>query len=59
MTLVMVPRAGMIGAAALLLAGCNASIPTTVSPANSQAKSSSPTEVTLYLAGMNERLKIL
>jgi hypothetical protein len=51
--------ARLVGAAVLLLAGCNAAAPTTVAPANSPAASSSPTEVTLYLAGMNESLQIL
>ena len=51
--------ARLVGTAALLLAGCNASAPTTVGPSGPRLESSSPTEVTLYLAGMNESLQIL
>ncbi|MDA1051331.1 MAG: hypothetical protein O3C40_12745 [Planctomycetota bacterium] len=59
MTLVMIQRVKMIGVAALLLAGCNASVPTTVAPSKAQPEPSSPTDVTLYLAGMNESMQIL
>ena len=51
--------AGLVSIAALMLAGCNASAPTTVGPSEQKMESSSPTEVTLYLAGMNERMQIL
>jgi len=59
MNFVIVLRARLIGAAALLFAGCNASAPTTVGKSVPKLESSSPTEVTLYLAGMNERMQIL
>ncbi len=51
--------ARLVGIAALLLAGCNASAPTAVAPASQQQESSSTTEVTLYLPGMNADLQIL
>ena len=57
--MVMLQRARLIGVAALLMAGCNASAPTTVAPSNAKVEASSPTEVTLYLAGMNESMQIL
>lgn len=57
--MVMLQRARLIGVAALLMAGCNASAPTTVAPSNAKVEASSPMEVTLYLAGMNESMQIL
>ena len=51
--------ARLVGTAALLLAGCNASVPTVVAPAIQQQESSNTTEITLYLPGMNAELQIL
>jgi hypothetical protein len=59
MSLMMIQRARMIGAATLLLVGCNASAPTTVGPTTASVESSNSTAVTFYLAGMNESLQIL
>ena len=58
------PTARLVGVAALLLAGCNASAPVPVAPApvapsNVQVESSSPTEVAFYLPGMNASMQIL
>jgi len=59
MNLVTIQSARLIGVVALLMAGCNASAPTAVAPPNVQVELSDPTEVTLYLAGMNESMQIL
>jgi PBP1b-binding outer membrane lipoprotein LpoB len=55
----MIQRVTMTGVVALLLAGCNTSTPPTVAPPKAQAVPSIPTEVTLYLPGMNESMQIL
>ena len=49
----------LVGAAVMLLAGCNAAAPPPAVTANPSVESSTPVEVTLYLPGMNESLQIL
>jgi len=49
--------------AALLVAGCGSTsppaVPTTDAPVSEVARPAAPQQVTLYVAGMNQRLKIL
>ena len=54
----MISRAGLIGATVLLVAGCNASPSSKVDAPSIETEVASQRQVTLYLAGMNKKLKI-
>jgi len=55
----MVKTTRLIGAAALLLAGCTSSSTPTADSSASTEQASRLQEVTFYVARMNERLQIL
>jgi predicted component of type VI protein secretion system len=56
---VLVKRVCLSFAVALLVAGCSSSSTPPVSPISQVDQSSSPKQITLYVAGMNKRLKVL
>ena len=55
----MITRAALIGATVLLVAGCNAPPSSNVGALSMETEVVSQRQVTLYLAGMNQKLQIL